>query len=294
MKTLPPASARLQEWANVHTQLLWSYRGLVHPKGRDSFSRGKTLFGWLLLHGSCTTKCPGGMAIARAGEWMLPPFGPRHQKFSRGARIISVAFRADWPGGQSLYDHGAGRVIKAADFPDLKARALEQLEYIEREFPQASNQLFLEVGTLAQHWELQVRFAAWLRAYAAMAEQIGIEAARPWERDPRLDRAVQLIERHALNRPFREAVVAREAGLSVAQFHRLFVRQFARTPRERFEERRQQAAVALVEQSQRPLKVVAADLGFSSPSHFSRWFARRQRVGPRELRRKGGGACEKK
>ena len=78
--------------------------------------------------------------------------------------------------------------------------------------------------------------------------------------------------------------LSRAAGLSVAHFHRLYVGQTGKTPRERFEERRQQAAIMLVEQSPRPLKVISADLGFSSPSHFSRWFGKRVHSAPRARR----------
>ncbi len=277
-------TARLQEWSNVHTQLLWCYRGPVHPKGRDVETRSRNLFGWLLLRGSCVTTSATGTTRAEAGEWMLPPFGPRHQKFSAGARIITVAFRAEWSGGQSLYDHGGGIVLPKREHPAMEQTATELVEFIEREFPAAGNELFLEAGTIAQHWELQLRFAGWLRAYALALESIGVKPIRPLAADPRLANAMQVIERHALNLPFRESTVAREAGMSVAHLHRLFVGQTGKTPRERFEERRQQAAVTLVEQSQRPLKVISADLGFSSPSHFSRWFSKRLKTAPRARR----------
>lgn len=279
------AQARLQEWSNIHAQLLWSYRAAVHPAGRNAHARTPYLFAWLLRRGSCVTTCARGERRAVAGEWILPPTPPRHPRFSAGARIISVAFRLDWPGGQSLYDHGTGLVLPAHDFPQLEQTADALDDYLEREFPMASNQLFLQPSTVGQHWELHYLFAAWLRAYTQALEQFGVAPTRPREDAARLATAQQVIERHALHLPFRETELALEVGLSVPHLNRLFARHLGMTPGKRFEERRKQAALALVEQSQRPLKAISADLGFHSPAHFSRWFTQHLRTSPREYRR---------
>ena len=279
------SSARFQEWSNVHQQLLWSYRGAVHPKGRNRETTNTNLFGWLLLRGSCETTCVSGKRRAGRGEWMFPPFGPRHQLFSKGARIISICFRLDWPGGKSLIDPGVGVVLRTADFPDLEATANGLCEYLEAEFPSAFNDLFLHPSELRQHLEIGTLFAQWLKAYGKAMEVAGIVPFRPYEEDPRLARAMQLIEMHALNQPFREVTLARSVGISAPQLNRLFTRHLGMTPKERFEERRRRSAIALLEQTARPIKAVSADLGFSSPAHFSRWCVKALHLAPREFRR---------
>lgn len=282
---LPEVSnPRLQEWAALHPQLFWVYRGEVHASGRNLRSEDSKLTCWLLAKGEVEVTSKLGVLHARAGSWVIPPTVGRYQHFSPDARFLSLSFRVDWPGGLALYDPGVGMVVAAQKYPVLEQVAVRLCELVERDFPQAGNQLFLEAGSLGQHWHLNLLFADWLGAFSAMMEQEGRQPVRPNATDLRLARALHYIDRHALNLPFRQAEMAGKAGLSVAQLHRLFNRYLGKTPTERYEERRQQTALMLVEQTNRPLKAISNDLGFSSAAHFSRWFNQRLGCSPSEHR----------
>lgn len=270
----PSSPPRLQEWAALHTQLIWVYRGEVHASGRDLRSEDAKLTCWLLLQGTVEIEGKRARHKAGPGHWVIPPTCGRHQRFSPEARILSLSFRVDWPGGVALYDPGSGLVVPAARFPDLARTAGRLCAEVEKEFPGAANHLFLEEGSLAQHWRIHRLFADWLEAFSALMDESGVRPFRPEALDLRLARALQHIDRHALNRPFRQRDAARQAGLSVAQLNRVFIRHLGKLPRDRYEERRRQAASLLLTQTARPLKAISADLGFCSPAHFSRWFTR--------------------
>lgn len=286
---MPPSTttARIQQWTSLHAELLWSYLGPVHPGGVDKHSISQNLFGWLVLRGTCTCRSENGAVAAKAGQWMFPPFGPRHQKFTPEARIISVSFLLHGPGGRSLFDHGIGLVIPGSEQPALEKAARKVVAVIEREFPAASNQLFLRMATLPQHWELQGAFMDWLKAYAEAMESAEVPPAWPELPSGRFADAVQKVERHPFSQPFREAEIARLAGLSTPHLRRLFIKNIGKSPKERFEERRAKAAQALVTDSGKPLKAISVELGFSSPAHFSRWFSQRFKASPREARSAG-------
>lgn len=284
----PPDSAatvsRLEEWSSLHPQLFWIYRGDVHPLGRHVTTGDPRRIAWLMIEGSVDVKSRTGRWRAGPGEWMFPPGYGREQHFSPGARILSVSFRIDWPGGRSLYDPSPGYVAAAADFPRLERAATALWRTVERRFPDSSNHLFLESGTLDAHWEIGRLFLDWLRAYADAMARLGAPTWRPHAADGRLGRALLAIEQHPLHRPFRERDLAISSGVSVPHLHRLFGRHAGTTPRTRYEERRHQTATMLLAQTDRPLKAIAADLGFSSPAHFSRWFRAKSGCAPSAYR----------
>ena len=277
---------RLEEWSSLHPQLVWVYRGEVHPLGRRVTTDDVKLTGWLMLAGSVEVRTGTGRWRASAGDWMFPPNLGRAQRFASRTRILSVSFRIDWPGGRSLYELRDARVIASARIPELERAAVALCATVERLFPGASNHLFLETGTLDDHWEIQRLFLDWLRAHAAAMARLRVPRVRPYATDERLGRALRAIEQHPLHRPFRERDLAAAAGLSVPHLHRLFARHSGATPRARFEERRLQSAATLVAQSDRPLKAIAADLGFSSPAHFSRWFRAKAGTPPSACRQR--------
>ncbi len=287
----PPDAAapvsRLEEWSSLHPQLFWVYRGDVHPLGRRVETKDPRLIAWLLLAGSVEVRARAGRWRAAEGEWLFPPSHGRTQHFSAGAQILSLSFRVDWPGGRSLYDTSTACVAAAAEYPRLERTATALWRTVERSFPDASNHLFLESGTLDAHWEIGRLFLDWLRAYADAMARLGTPIWRPHAADERLGRALMAIEQHPLHRPFRERDLAAAAGVSIPHLHRIFARHAGATPRTRYEERRHQMAAMLLTQTDRPLKAIAADLGFSSPAHFSRWFRAKSGAAPSACRGQG-------
>jgi AraC family transcriptional activator of pobA len=114
----------------------------------------------------------------------------------------------------------------------------------------------------------------------------GREAAAPASAghgDPRLQRF-----RHLVEAQFRAhwtiARYAAELAMSADRLHDLCVRTLARTPIALVHQRLAREACLLLSGSDLSIERLAADLGFASASHFSRFFKRWMGVGPKAWR----------
>lgn len=272
------------EWANLHAYLIWIYDGPVDPRWRHGVVASPHLTAWLVRAGRVEVRAGKRALSATAGEWLFPPQGDLWREFSEDARILSVRFRASWPTGEELFQDGLGLVFPAADHPALERAARPLARFAAEHFPQAYRFLMDEPATLAEHLQLQALFARWLHAAVEALTARGLVPSRMGRIDPRMLKAIRTMERRVLSAPMAERELAREVGLSVSQFTRLFTRQFGVGPREFFERRRHEHAVAALQSSPQAVKEIAFQLGFSSLPHFSAWFRRRHGMSPRELR----------
>ena len=123
------------------------------------------------------------------------------------------------------------------------------------------------------------RFTPWRRLSARLA---GRDADRN-RFDARIRRAVALM-RAQPQIASDVAALAKEAGLSRAQFFRLFERSTRMTPHVYLNLLRMELAVQTVVHGQTSFAAVSDDLGFSAPSHFTRFFRDHAGVSPREFR----------
>ena len=89
--------------------------------------------------------------------------------------------------------------------------------------------------------------------------------------DPRLARAVAMVVDNPSD-PHTVATLAERAGMSRSTFARQFTDAFEMSPMEFVAKTRLYHAADLLRSTKLPIKVVAASIGFSSRSHFSRAF----------------------
>jgi AraC-like DNA-binding protein len=89
-----------------------------------------------------------------------------------------------------------------------------------------------------------------------------------------------------LHRPFSLKALATEAGMSKEHFCREFKKVYKLPPLEMRINLRIDAAAKLLEYSDRPIKRIAEELGFSDVYHFSKVFRKLRKVPPGEFRRK--------
>jgi len=215
---------------------------------------------------------------------MFPPSGDLWREFSDDTKILSVRFRASWPTGEDLFDEGLGIIFPAKEHPELERAARPLARFAAGNFPRGYRFLMEEPATLAQHLRLQALFARWLDVAVSALTAQGLTPSRMGRIDPRLLKAVHIIDRRALSAPFGERTLAREVGLSLSQLERLFTRQFGVSPRGYCERRRHEHAIAALQSSPQTVKEIAFQLGFSSLPHFSGWFRRRHGMSPRDFR----------
>lgn len=106
-------------------------------------------------------------------------------------------------------------------------------------------------------------------------------------RDPRLGKAVTSV----LDRPAARhsvAALAATAGMSRSAFAREFSQAFAMSPMAFVARTRLHEAAEMLRSTNMPVKVIAASIGFSSRSHFSRAFRDVYGVDPSAYRRNAG------
>ncbi|HEY0944237.1 MAG TPA: AraC family transcriptional regulator [Opitutaceae bacterium] len=283
MSRLVPQT-QLSDWAHLHAHVVWVYEGAVNPVWRDLSVNTPNHAAWLMRAGSVEVIKGARTWRAGPGEWMFPPHRDRTQRFSPDARILSVRFRAVWPTGEDLFDEGLPVVLPAQRFPTLGRTAAKLARFVDRHFPATTVDLMQASASLSTSLRLQMLFSQWFEAAVTTLLASGLVPSRIGKMDTRLIRAVKILDRQSISTPIPEAVLAGLVGLSVSQLNRLFVRQFGLSSRAYFERRRHQHASAALASSPLTIKEVAYELGFSSLSHFSAWFGRRQGESPRRFR----------
>jgi AraC-like DNA-binding protein len=99
----------------------------------------------------------------------------------------------------------------------------------------------------------------------------------------KLRQALELIKAH-IDRPIHLAQLAAAVALSPFHFHRAFKRSMGMTPHQYIVQTRIERAKSLLAESDLPLAVVAAQLGFADQSHFTSAFRKTTSMTPRNYR----------
>jgi AraC-like DNA-binding protein len=278
----PPVALTFEDWSVLHTRLLWCYEGQVEAAHRRYFSQRNQLSAWWLIEGSVKVRRGGKTWVARAGEWIFCGPQPLHQEFSADARILSVNFKLEWPSGDSLVDQIL--VLPARAHPALGRTARTLVRVISRRFREIGTALPPQPVELADFFETQQFFTAWVHAYVKAVIAVGVMPARMGRLDPRVLAALGQLDRHDWRVPFQEKSLVEGTGLSAGHLDRLFVQQVGLTTRAYLQKRRLESATSALANSSVPAKKIAYDLGFSSASHFSHWLRHATGKSPREVR----------
>lgn len=98
-----------------------------------------------------------------------------------------------------------------------------------------------------------------------------------------LEAAVDFMHRN-LNEPLRLADFSAAAGLSPSHFSELFRKQTGQSPMSYFIQLKMRHACRLLDLSDRPVKVVAIETGYSDPYYFSRVFKKSMGISPEKYR----------
>ncbi|MDD5350438.1 MAG: AraC family transcriptional regulator [Chthoniobacteraceae bacterium] len=282
------ASVSIADWCYVRTGLIWAGQWEVEPQYLDAPYRPDLhLRAWWVRRGGLTiTLDGGGRAEAREGEWIFPGTREGWQRFLPGTVILSMAFFAEWPSGQPLFDHEGALVFPASGQRRL-SRAAQALVRKVRQVSGSRGLVLLSqsVATVENYFGIRRAFEDWLSAYVAMMRAGGASATMGRGADPRAIRAARLLDNQPLHAALSEGELARGVGLSVSQLNRLFLRDWGVSPRKYRERRQLESALALLQVHERSIKEVAYALGFRSLPHFSAWFRRLKGESPRAFQR---------
>jgi len=100
---------------------------------------------------------------------------------------------------------------------------------------------------------------------------------------PNLEHIFEYMHSH-LNEPLRLEDFAHESGLSVSHFSELFRAQTGQSPMAYFIHLRMRLACRMLDQSRKPIKVVAIETGYKDPYYFSRVFKKAMGTSPEKYR----------
>lgn len=260
----------VEDFSLLQPRLVWCYEGEVFATDRFKVASERHLHAWWILKGHVILRRGAKTWKAGPGEWFMGGPQPRHQQFSKEARILSINFKLEWPSGDSLMEDAV--VVAGSSFPELARTARPLVRFVSNHFPGVRIHLWKKPTDLISFFELQHLFSRWILAYLKTMQASGILPSRMSGMDSRVLSALRLLIRHPWPAPFREKALAKEVGLSSGHLDRLFVQQLGCTPREYLQKQRLESSRALLSDSGTAIKKIAYDLGFSSPGHFSCWF----------------------
>lgn len=101
---------------------------------------------------------------------------------------------------------------------------------------------------------------------------------------PRIDRTLDYIHKH-YQKDIAIPQLASIAALSVSGLHRLFKRHTRLTVGEYIAQLRIGKACALLVSTEKPIRSIAEEVGYTNPSYFNRQFLAIKKATPREFRR---------
>ncbi len=300
-------------------ETLWYWEGPVsryyQPGQHWRSSRELTL--WHLTRGYVTLHWEGGSRYVPAGHWITPTPLRRYEVFSADATVASLRFRASHPDGRMLLCPTTPWVAPHhLNAPRQPARPsptrqctdgthppeiltptpvapstapLHQAVFALRTY--LSEKLHLDLCTkpdlttlplnTLQRIRLNARMAD---CFCALAEAMGTQTVSAAEHHlhPAVTLAMQFLATRPLEKPLREAEVAQATGLSLPHLRRVFRRQLGLTLKS-WDAQRLEAAIKTALQAHRySCKEIAQQHGFSSASHFSRWFHLRTHQTPQQ------------
>ena len=275
---------RVTDWASLNASLVWAYNGTYFVAGGDEMYEPTQIAAWLVRKGKAKVITRSGSVSAREGEWLFPGRAARRQVFSPDARLLSVNFTATWPDGRWLFPGDAPEVFSATVNPRLTRESIRLVNYVTAKFGAKGTSLRQRTLSLADFLDLERQFFGWLGSLVLTAEEAGLKIAVPPSADARVTEALRFLHRWPMEKPFRETFLSRSTGLSSIHLNRLFLKSVSMSPHAYFERCRLERAVALLHDSSRSIKQVAASLGFSSHSYFSTWFQRLRNCSPTDYR----------
>lgn len=271
----------------LQARLMWANERALEERHLDMDATASTqeTVAWFIEEGAVTVSyAHGEKARAEAGQWLLLRAEEGRQRFTRGARLMSLRFHLRLRGGKPLFQRRRDIVIEGAAARPMLAAA----QALVAEFARVGSpgSLYVARGrlSLVDNFRIEAAFMQWLANYVAAMEAAGEKAEAVDERDSRVTKALVLIEEHRMREKFSETELAKRCGLGVNQLGRLFRKEQGCSPFQYYEGRRLELARHALRDSSLPVKEVAFELGFSSPPHFTNWFTERTEMSPRAWR----------
>jgi len=214
---------------------------------------------------------------------------PETFAFLNAAEPLELDHTSDF---EQIYLQFPARTFKPGEFRRVTSITMEAQTPNDRPLFECAKDLWLAAPSLGtfDHWP----------ALNALVSLCSISSAfHQARKDPelsiRVERAMAYIEHHLGDEDLNALTVSAAQGVSRRYLDELFSQCGHRIETWIWERRLLRAAdmLAVAEQAEKPLLQIALDVGFKSPSHFSRMFTRRFGMSPKNYRRQQENATRK-
>ena len=220
--------------------------------------------------GGVKTEVPAGSAFLAAP-------GLRRQWFAEGTLLLSVAFRAVWPDGRSLFSKGLDTVLDSRQSRSLKhatSRLHSAIHGRKREvtYVEASRKQPLDLVSWCAR---EAAFREWFVAYVKTLWGMGIRPmTRQTSHDARLQEILHRLDSWPLHQPLDCHAIVEGLKLGTRRMEQLLATGIGQTPHGYLNLRRLDNARLRLADEDGSLKELAFALGFRHASHFTVWFKR--------------------
>jgi AraC-like DNA-binding protein len=220
----------------------------------------------------------------RPGDALFLPIATRTHRITPGTRLLSCRFHLTTPSGPLPWRQA--QPFRRRDGIEPLRTAAEQLERLTARLfgtDPTHNRLPQPSPTpvdpdLALQWT--AGFADWLREFLRLTRSAGWEPVFAATEHSTVAHSLTVMSNGGWRNGFKGQDLADHFGISLSQFKRRFREETGLPFKQWLDQERLRRVTLALEAGGEPLKGIAYDHGFSSPSHFSAWFRRRTGVSP--------------
>jgi|GEM_PF-2148442 len=288
-----PPSITLPFGSPVRAELIYMYDGRVLPEGLVSTLVHPPLTVWVVRDGRVDVSFSGRFPAVRGeeGEALFLPSTPRTHRIREGTKLLSARFELRSASGP-VYGSGVHPFVATEEVTSL-VEAGEALERRSRALfgTCARNNTYPRDRVDLSSSESLASLLSWSGAFTAWMREVVDRMARAgWRREthedlhPVVSRSLDLMKEEGWAGRYKGEDLADAAGMSLTHFKRLFRRETGLPFKQWMDRERLRGVTRRLETEDVPLKTLAHEFGFSTPSHFSAWFKSQTGVTPLSYR----------
>ncbi len=276
----------MENWSILDCHLLWAFEDTLTPEQRQIPHVQNAFYPFYLHQGETTITYRSSQETFGPGQWIFPKIDEGKHHFSDDVRLLAVRFNVKWPSEVSLFDRDRTVAFSGKESEGLTRTAKRMVQFIAKHSLLGYKRKGSPVltGSLSDYIRLQPFFYHWIEAFYQAYIRAGYDPIRFGPVSERMRPCIRYMRHRLLSTPFYERELADLVGISVSQICKIFVQEIGVTPQSYWNTRRLHAAKMELSNTDRSIKEIAFSLGFSSPEHFARWFAKIVGTSPREYR----------
>jgi AraC-like DNA-binding protein len=277
-------------WNHLNLNLIRIYDNIIPDYAILKNVRNTFYQIWLIRYGYAHLKTQDESFFLEPGDWCVsPPYIPRDHEFLRDAKIISIAVRAEWPNGKSLFAEKRPIIFKNSNFKSFEEISVKLNNIVKKHIGFTHD--FISKHKLSLHGHLKINelFYKWFDAWVDVMIANNCEPQIISDLDPRISSVIMYL--NGLNftpkAPYDQ--LHKISGLSRVHLDRLFKKQMGLSPSEYLNKRCLDKATSLISSTNFSFKEICFQLGFANLSHFCIWFKRKTGYSPKDFRKRGLG-----